>query len=122
MPANHVLSVRLPLDVFERLAALAAREHRSINAQLVHMIERGTPEMSTPTNPTTDFPLPTDWEGKAHRIIVTTNTDDLGRDIEHGAWILDQAIEGYCAAGQMWIDGDYESCQPAPSWAWRDEA
>ena len=44
MPANHVLSVRLPLDVFERLAALAAREHRSINAQLVHIITEATKE------------------------------------------------------------------------------
>ena len=78
--------------------------------------------MATSNNTTTDFPLPTDWERIAHRIIVTIYNDELGRDIEHGAWILDQAIEGSVNAGQMWIDGDDESGQPAPSWSWRDES
>lgn len=38
------LSVRLPLDVYERLAALAARERRSVNAQLITIIEATTKE------------------------------------------------------------------------------
>ena len=40
---SHTLSVRLPLDVYERLAALAQREHRSINAQLIVLILRSAP-------------------------------------------------------------------------------
>ena len=47
MPASHTLSVRLPPDVYERLAALAQREHRSINAQLIVLILRSAPNTTT---------------------------------------------------------------------------
>ena len=45
MPANVVrIDLRLPPELHARIAALAAREHRSINAQLVHLIEQATKE------------------------------------------------------------------------------
>jgi predicted HicB family RNase H-like nuclease len=34
-------TLRLPAGLHQRLAAAAAREHRSINAQIVRYIERG---------------------------------------------------------------------------------
>ena len=36
------IDLRLPPELHARIAALAAREHRSINAQLVHLIEEAT--------------------------------------------------------------------------------
>ena len=38
------LTIRVSDELHARIAALAAREHRSINAQLVHLITEATKE------------------------------------------------------------------------------
>ena len=38
------IDLRLPPELHARIAALAAREQRSINAQLVHLITEATKE------------------------------------------------------------------------------
>lgn len=35
MPPEKVFSLRLPPDVYDRLAAVAKEEHRSVNAQIL---------------------------------------------------------------------------------------
>lgn len=40
--ADVKLTLRLPADVHRALVAAAAREHRSLNAHLVHVLEAST--------------------------------------------------------------------------------
>ena len=44
MPDVARIDLRVPPELHARIAALAAREHRSINAQLVHLITEATKE------------------------------------------------------------------------------
>lgn len=40
MPGAISLNLRLPRELHSTLAELAAREHRSLNAQIIWMLER----------------------------------------------------------------------------------
>jgi len=65
---------------------------------------------------TQDYPLPDEWEGKSRRVTISIYNDDLGQNVLHGGWQLTERIEGWLPSGELWIDGDAEPVEPAPSW------
>ena len=38
------ITIRMPRDLYDRLAAWAEREHRSLQGQLIHIVEQALPQ------------------------------------------------------------------------------
>ncbi|WP_409473177.1 Arc family DNA-binding protein [Streptomyces sp. HC307] len=49
MDEEKRITVRLPLELHERLAARAKREHRSVNGEIVHLLEIALADPSADT-------------------------------------------------------------------------
>lgn len=68
------------------------------------------------TNTELNSRCPREWEGRSRRVQIETPAGTF-----HG-WELTEDIEGYCSAGQIWLDGDEDSSQPAGDWVIEDES
>lgn len=44
MEKNVKVMLRMPVEIRERIAAMAARDHRSVNGQIVTILERAVKE------------------------------------------------------------------------------